>query len=75
MKKKKAPGTGIHHLCIGIQCNLFNPDTIGADSSVLNREASGVVKYTNVVFGTGESVLFIEVSSFQGPSIEGFHCT
>ena len=31
--------------------------------------------YTNVAFGMGESVLFIEVSSFQGSSLEGFHYT
>ena len=36
---------------------------------------SGVVKYTNVVFGTDESVLFREVSLIQGVLIERFHCT
>ena len=45
---------------------LSNLDTIGTVESVLNREMSGVVKYTNVAFGTDESVLFIEVSSIQG---------
>ena len=49
------------YACI-IQWNLSNPDTIGADKSVLNSE---VVKYTNVAFGTDESVLFIEVSLIQ----------
>ena len=40
---------------------------------MLNSE---VVKYTNVVFGTDESVLFIEVSLTQEcPYRERFHCT
>ena len=30
--------------------------------------------YTNMVFGTVKSVLFIEVSSFQGVLNKGFHC-
>ena len=33
-----------------------------------------VVKYTNVAFGTDESVLFREVSLIQGVLIERFHC-
>ena len=31
-------------------------------------------KYTNVVFGTVECVLYIEVSLLQSVLIEGFHC-
>ena len=40
-------------------------------TGVLNSE---VVKYTNVAFGTDESVLFREVSLIQGVLIERFHC-
>ena len=31
--------------------------------------------YTNVVFGTAKTVLYIEVSLFQSVLIEGFHCS
>ena len=48
--------------------NLSNPDTLGAEESVL---ISGVKLYTNMAFGTTKSVLFIEVSSFQGVLIRG----
>ena len=30
--------------------------------------------YTNVVFGTSKTVIYIEVSLFQNVLIEGFHC-
>ena len=43
-----------------VQWNLSNPDTIMTDYSVLNSEVSilisGVVKYTNVTFGSDESL-------------------
>ena len=42
---------------------LSNPDTLGKEESVL---ISGVVMYTNRVFGTAKCVQFIEVSLFQG---------
>ena len=36
---------------------------------------SGVVKYTNVTFGAGESGIFMEVSLIQGCPHRGkFHC-
>ena len=56
-----------------IQWNLSNPDTIGADLIEIQRLLE-VVKYTNVAFGTDESVLFREVSLIQGVLIERFHC-
>ena len=56
--------------------NLSHPDTIGPDSSVLNTESliQGLLSTHLWHLGQGESVLFIEVSSFQGSSLEGFHC-
>ena len=57
-----------------VQWNLSNPDTLGAEESVLISEVSlisGVELYTNMAFGTAKSVLFIEVSSFQGVLIRG----
>ena len=54
-------------LCV-LQWNHFNPDTLETEESVL---ISGVKLYTNMVFGTAKSVLFIEVSSFQGVLIRG----
>ena len=56
-----------------IQWNLSTPDTIGADSSVLNSEVSLIQRLLSGI-GTAENVLFIEVSSFQGSSLERFHC-
>ena len=56
-----------------IQWNLSTADTIGADSSVLNREVSLIQRLLSGI-GTAENVLFIEVSSFQGSSLERFHC-
>ena len=49
-----------------IQWNLSNPDTLGTEESVLISLISGVVMYTNRVFGTAKCVLFIEVSLCQG---------
>ena len=49
-----------------IQWNPSNPDTLGAQNSVL---ISGVEKYTNVVFGTAKTVLYIEVSFSECPDI------
>ena len=52
-----------------IPCSLTvepsNLDTLGT--------ISGVVMYTNRVFGTAKCVLFVEVSSFQGVLSKGFH--
>ena len=48
---------------IHVQWNLSNLDTLGTEESVL---ISGVVMYTNRVFGTAKSVPFFEVSLFQG---------
>ena len=63
---------------IHIQWNLSNLNTIGLDYNVLNSEVSSFQRllsiYTNVAFGTDESVLFREVSLIQGVLIERFHC-
>ena len=50
--------------------NLSNPDRLGPQKAkgVL---ISGVEQYTNVVFGTSKTVLYIEVSLFRSVLIEG----
>ena len=46
----------------------LNQDITGTEESVLNSEVSSfqrLFKYANGVFGTGGTVLFMEVSSIQ----------
>ena len=68
----------VYSTYIHIQWNLSNLNTIGLDYNVLNSEVSSFQRllsiYTNVAFGTDESVLFREVSLIQGVLIERFHC-
>ena len=55
-------------LLLGVKWNLSNPNTLGAEESVL---ISGVELYTDLAHGTAKTVLFIKVSSFQGVLIRG----
>ena len=55
-----------------VRWNLSNLDTLGTEERVPRcPDFSGVKLYTNMAFGTAKSVLFIEVSSYQGVLIRG----
>ena len=63
------PIENVSHTCVGYCLRWVQ----GLNWGLIG--VSGVKLYTNMAFGTAKSVLFIEMSSFQGVLIiEGFHC-
>ena len=58
--------SGKYSLLCTVEWNLSNPDSNGAEESVLVSDISEVEKHARVVLGVGNVVLFTEVSSVEG---------